>query len=80
MAEEYITQVSEEIEVRVTRKLTEESSRTELRVLGALSKLDECLLSPQVCICYKAVGTTNCTEVMRKAGHFRLMGKIFRLR
>ena len=47
MAEEYITQVSEEIERRVTKKLSQEFSQTELRILGALSKLDEFLLNPQ---------------------------------
>ena len=45
--EEYITQVSEEIEGRVTKKLSQELSRTESRILGALSKLDEILLNPQ---------------------------------
>ena len=43
--EEFITQVSEEIESRVTRKLSLEFSRTESRILGALSKLDEFLLN-----------------------------------
>ena len=33
---------------RVTKKLSQEFSRTESRVLGALSKLDEFLLNPQV--------------------------------
>ena len=46
--EEYITQVSEEIEGRITKKLSQEFSRTESRILGALSKLDEFLLSPQI--------------------------------
>ena len=46
--EEYITQVSEEVEGRVTKKLSQEFSRTESRVLGALSKLDEFLLNPQI--------------------------------
>ena len=46
--EEYIAQVSEEIEGRVTRKLSHEFSRTESRILGALSKLDEFLLNPQI--------------------------------
>ena len=49
--EEYITQVSEEIEGRVTKKLSKEFSRTESRILGALSKLDEFLLNPQVRTC-----------------------------
>ena len=46
--EEYITQVSEEIEGRVSKKLSQEFSRTESRILGALSKLDEFLLNQQV--------------------------------
>ena len=45
---EYITQVSEEIEGRVTKKLSQELSRTESRILGALSKLDEFLLNQQI--------------------------------
>ena len=43
-----ITQVSEEIEDRVTRKLSQEFSRTESRILGALSKLDKFLLNPLI--------------------------------
>ena len=46
--EEYITQVSEDIEGRITKKLSQEFSRTESRILGALSKLDEFLLNSQV--------------------------------
>ena len=46
--EEYITQVSEEIEGRVTKKLSQEFSRTEFRISGALSKLDEFLLNQQI--------------------------------
>ena len=46
--EEYITQLSEEIEGRVTRKLSQEFNRTESRILGALSRLDEFLLNQQV--------------------------------
>ena len=48
LAQDYISQVSEEIEGRVTKKLSKEFSRTESRILGALSKLDEFLLNPQV--------------------------------
>ena len=48
MTEKYITQVSEEIEGRVTKNLSQQFSRTESRILGALSKLDEFLLNPQV--------------------------------
>ena len=39
-AQDYISQVSEEIEGRVTKKLSEEFSKTESCILGALSKLD----------------------------------------
>ena len=46
--EEYITQVSEEIEGRVTKKLSQDFSRTESRILGALSKLYEFLLNLQI--------------------------------
>ena len=45
--EEYITQVFEEIKGRVSRKLSQEFSRTESRILGALSKLDDFLLNQQ---------------------------------
>ena len=46
--EEYITQISEKIEGRVSKKLSQEFSRTESRILDALSKLDEFLLNPQI--------------------------------
>ena len=46
--EEFITQVSEENEGRVTKKLSQEFSRTESRILDGLSKLDEFLLNPQI--------------------------------
>ena len=46
--EEFIAQVSEEIEGRVTKKLSQEYSRTESHILGALSKLDEFLLNQQI--------------------------------
>ena len=48
LTQDYISQVSEEIEGRVTKKLSKEFSKTESRILGALSKLDEFLLNPQV--------------------------------
>ena len=46
--EEYITQIFEEIEGRVSKKLTQEFSRTESLILDALSKLDEFFLNPQI--------------------------------
>ena len=48
LTQEYISQVSEKIEGRITKKLSKEISKTESRILGALSKLDEFLLNPQV--------------------------------
>ena len=41
--EDYITPVSEKIERRVTKKLSQEFSRTENHILGALSGLDNFL-------------------------------------
>ena len=43
---DYITQVSEEIEERVAKKLSQEFSRREKRVLGALAQLDNFLKNP----------------------------------
>ena len=44
--EDYITQVSEEIEGRVTKRLSKELSRTENRILCALARLDDFLMNP----------------------------------
>ena len=59
MAQGYFTQISEGIDGRVTKKLSKEFSRTESRILGALSKLDEFLLNPQVRTCSLAVLGTS---------------------
>ena len=59
LTQDYISQVSEEIEGRVTKKLSKEFSRTESRILGALSNLDEFLLNPQVRTCSVAVPGTS---------------------
>ena len=53
--QDYISQVSEEIEGMVTKKLSKEFSGTESRILGALSKFDEFLLDPQFRTCSVAV-------------------------
>ena len=55
LTQDYISQVSEEIEGRETKKLSKEFSKTKSRILGALSKLDELLLNPQVQTCSVAV-------------------------
>ena len=59
MAQEYISQFSEEIKRRVTKKLSKEFSRTESRILGSLSRLDELLLNPQARTCSVAVPGTS---------------------
>ena len=46
--EDYITQFSEEIEGRVTKRLSKEFSRTENRILGALARLDDFLMNPLI--------------------------------
>ena len=51
--------VSEEIEGSVAKKLSKEFNRTESRILGALSKLDEILLNPQNRTCSVAVPGTS---------------------
>ena len=48
VSEELITQVSKEIEGRISNELSHDLSRTECRILGALPKLDEILLNTQV--------------------------------
>ena len=64
----YISQVSEEIKSRVTKKLSKEFSRTESRILGALSKLDEFLLNPQVRTSYVAVPGTSRSSNLENQG------------
>ena len=59
MAQEYISQVFEEIEGKVFRKLSKEFSRTKSRIPDALSKLDEFLLNSQVRTCSVAVPGTS---------------------
>ena len=59
LTQDYISQVSEEIEGRVTKKPSTEFNKTESRILGALSKLDEFLLNPQVRTCSVAVRGTS---------------------
>ena len=64
ISEEYITQVSEEIEGRITKKLSQEFNRIESRILGALSKLDEFLSNQQIQTHSKTVpGTFRNTNV-----------------
>ena len=59
LTQDYISQVSEENEGRGTEKLSKEFSKTESRILSALSKLDEFLLNPQVRTCSVAVPGTS---------------------
>ena len=59
LTQDYISQVSEEIDGRVTKKLSKEFNKTESRILGALSQLDEFLLNPQVRTCSVAAHGTS---------------------
>ena len=62
--EEYIAQVSEEIVGRVSKKLSQEFSRAESHILGALSKLDEFLSNQQIHTHFETVpGTFRSTNV-----------------
>ena len=64
LQEDYITQVSEEIEGRVTKRLSKEFSRTENRILGALTKSDEFLSNQQIYTHFETVpGTFRNTNV-----------------
>ena len=45
--ENYITQVSQEIEGRIDKKLSQEFAKRESRILGALAKLNDFLCKPQ---------------------------------
>ena len=68
LTQDFISQVSEEIEGRVTKKLSKEFSRTESRILGALSKLDEFLLNPQFRTCSVAVPGTSRSSNLENQG------------
>ena len=57
--EDYITQVFEESEGEVTKKLLQEFSRTENRILGELARLDDFLINPLL-QCHS--GTTPATS------------------
>ena len=46
--EDYKTQVSEEIEGGVTKKLSQQFSRMENRMLGALARLDDFFMNPLI--------------------------------
>ena len=46
--EDYITQVFEKIEGRVAKKMSQEFSRTENRILGALARLDDSFMNPLI--------------------------------
>ena len=59
LTQDSISQVSEEIEGRIIKKRSKEFSKTESRILGALSKLDEFILNLQVRTCSIAVQGTS---------------------
>ena len=59
LTQDYISQVSKEIEGRVTKRLSKEFNKTESRILAALSRLDEFLLNPQVRTCSVVQGASG---------------------
>ena len=59
LTQAYISQVSEEIEGSVTKKPSKEFNKTESRILGAPSKLDEFLLNSQVRTCSVVQGASR---------------------
>ena len=65
--------IRDRIEGRVTKKLSKEFSKTESRILGALSRLDEFFLNPQVRTCSVAVpgmsGHNNLENRETNGGH-----------
>ena len=62
--EDYLTQLSEEIEGRITKKLSREFSRIESRISDALPKLDEVLSNQQIQTHSKTIpGTFRNTNV-----------------
>ena len=70
LTQDYISQVSEDIEGRVTKKLSKEFNKTESRILGALSKLDEFLLNLQVRTCsVTAHGTSRHSNLENRETH-----------
>ena len=68
LTQDYISQVFEEIEGRVTKKLSKEFNKTESHILGAISKLDEFLLNPQVRTC-SAHGTSRHSNLENRETH-----------
>ena len=64
ISEEYFTQVSDKVEGRVINKLSQDFIRKDSRILGAVAKLDEVFLKPQVkTLCGTVPGTSRNTDV-----------------
>ena len=61
-AGEYLAQFSEEIEGRVTIKMSQEFSRTESRILGGLTQFQELFWSPQGQAPSGTVSGTSCNN------------------
>ena len=63
--QDYISQVSEDIAGRVTKKLSKELSRTGSRILSSLSTLEGFLLNPQARACSVAIPGTSRNNTSR---------------
>ena len=66
--EDYITQVSEEIEGRVTKRLSKEFSITENRILGALAQLDDFHMNPLLPGCSGIIPAPSRNALNRSQG------------
>ena len=69
ITQDYISQVSEEIEGRGTKKLSKEFNKTKSRILGALSKLDKFLLHPQARTCSVVQGASRSADSENREIH-----------
>ena len=67
--EDYITQSSEEIEGRVTKNMLQEFSKTENRILGALSRFDDFLMNPLIQEHSGTVAETYPERIWHKPGN-----------
>ena len=66
--EDYITQISEEMEGRVTKRLSKEFSRTENHILGALSRLDDFLMIPLLPGCSRTTPEPTRNAIINSQG------------
>ena len=69
LSQDFISQVSEKIERRVTKKLSKEFSRTESRILGALSKFWQVSCEPTCSDLFRSRSGNIPDQQLRKPGN-----------